>query len=116
MPPNADAFFASLADVANRQHEAVGARRPPVAPPSAARRLVRAAYIQPSLELLQEIQRTGDIFFPKRWMDATLGGHRSPAAAQTVRSVRGRAAARATPIGSGASFSRPRTICSARRA
>ena len=35
--------------------------------------------------MLQEIQRTGDIFFPKRWMDATLGGHRSPAAAQTVR-------------------------------
>ena len=32
-----------------------------------------------------EIQRTGDIFFPKRWMDATLSGHRSPAAAQTVR-------------------------------
>jgi aminopeptidase N len=35
--------------------------------------------------MLQEIQRTGDIFFPKRWMDATLGGHRSPAAAHTVR-------------------------------
>ena len=39
----------------------------------------------PSLNLLQEIQRTGDIFFPKRWMDATLGGHRSPAAADVVR-------------------------------
>ena len=23
--------------------------------------------------------------FPKRWLDATLGGHRSPAAAETVR-------------------------------
>jgi aminopeptidase N len=42
-------------------------------------------YIGPSLELLQEIHRTGDIFFPKRWMDATLGGHRSPDAARIVR-------------------------------
>jgi aminopeptidase N len=41
--------------------------------------------IQPSLELLPEIQRTGDIFFPKRWMDATLWGQRSPAAASMVR-------------------------------
>jgi aminopeptidase N len=42
-------------------------------------------YILPSLELLSEIQRTGDIFFPKRWMDATLGGHRSHTAASLVR-------------------------------
>jgi aminopeptidase N len=42
-------------------------------------------FVTPSLELLPEIQRTGDIFFPQRWMDAALGGHRSPAAAQAVR-------------------------------
>ena len=42
-------------------------------------------YIPRSLALLQEIQRTGDIFFPKRWMDATLSGHRSASAAQMVR-------------------------------
>jgi len=41
-------------------------------------------FIRPSLELLREIQRTGDIFFPKRWMDATLGGHRSEEAVTTV--------------------------------
>ncbi len=41
--------------------------------------------IRPSLDLLQEIQRTGDIFFPKRWVDATLGGHRSAEAARTVQ-------------------------------
>ena len=41
-------------------------------------------YIPASLEVLREIQRTGDIFFPKRWMDATLGGHRSPSAAHMV--------------------------------
>jgi aminopeptidase N len=43
-------------------------------------------FVQPSLELLAEIKRTGDIFFPKRWMDATLAGHRSPDAAGIVNS------------------------------
>ena len=42
-------------------------------------------FILPSLQLLTDIQRTGDIFFPKRWMDATLEEHRSRAAAKTVR-------------------------------
>jgi aminopeptidase N len=42
-------------------------------------------FVTPSLELLPEIQRTGDIFFPQRWMDASLGGHCSPAAAKAVR-------------------------------
>jgi aminopeptidase N len=42
-------------------------------------------FVAPSLELLPEIQRTGDIFFPQRWMAAVLAGHRSPVAAQTVR-------------------------------
>jgi aminopeptidase N len=42
-------------------------------------------FVRPALDLLTEIRRTGDIFFPQRWMDATLGGHRSPAAAATVR-------------------------------
>jgi aminopeptidase N len=35
--------------------------------------------------MLREIQRTGDIFFPKRWMDATLWGHSSQSAASNVR-------------------------------
>ena len=34
--------------------------------------------------MLGEIQRTGDIFFPLDWTNAVLGGHNSPAAAQTV--------------------------------
>ena len=42
-------------------------------------------FVAPSLELLPEIQRTGDIFFPQRWMASALSGHRSPAAAQVVR-------------------------------
>ena len=41
-------------------------------------------YIKPSLELLQEIQITGDIFFPKRWLDANLGGHSSDEAIAAV--------------------------------
>jgi aminopeptidase N len=42
-------------------------------------------FVRPALELLREIQQTGDIFFPTRWMDSTLSGHRSPEAAKTVR-------------------------------
>jgi aminopeptidase N len=43
-----------------------------------------AKFVLPSLQLLQEIQQTGDIFFPTRWMNATLSGHNSPAVAETV--------------------------------
>jgi aminopeptidase N len=79
-----DAWFASLADVANRRHEPwvlEGLRylHHPL------RADASEKYIADSLMLLREIQRTGDIFFPKRWMDATLSGHRSPAAASIVR-------------------------------
>ena len=42
-------------------------------------------YIPRSLALLQDIQHTGDIFFPKRWMDATLSGHSSSSAARMVK-------------------------------
>lgn len=42
-------------------------------------------FIRPSLELLEEIQKTGDIFFPARWVGATLGDHNSPEAAGIVR-------------------------------
>ena len=41
-------------------------------------------YIRPSLELLEEIQRTGDIFFPSRFITATLSGHSSSSAATVV--------------------------------
>ena len=42
-------------------------------------------YVRPALDLLEEVKRTGDIFLPKRWLDALLGGHRSPESARTVR-------------------------------
>ena len=41
-------------------------------------------FVAPALELLREIQRTGDIFFPTRWMERTLWGHSSPEVAATV--------------------------------
>ena len=41
--------------------------------------------IRPSLEMLPEIQRTGDIFFPARWTETVLGNQRSPEAAAIVR-------------------------------
>ena len=37
--------------------------------------------------MLQEIQRTGDIFFPTRWTESVLYGHRSAEAASIVRGV-----------------------------
>ena len=41
-------------------------------------------YILPALEALQDVQRTGDIFFPKNWVNATLRGHSSPEADAVV--------------------------------
>src|SRR5207253_11169011 len=42
-------------------------------------------FIRPGLELLAEVQRTGDIFFPGAWTGSMLWGHRSPRAAAMVR-------------------------------
>jgi len=79
-----DAWFENLRDLKNRRRE-----------PWVLEGLqylhhpLRAAqsekYIRPSLDLLVEIQRTGDIFFPTRWMNATLGGHNTRSAADVVR-------------------------------
>ncbi len=33
--------------------------------------------IEPMLSMLPDIQRTGDIFFPKNWLDAIMAGHSS---------------------------------------
>ena len=41
-------------------------------------------YIRQSLELLEELQRTGDIFFPTAWLGATLQNHYSAKAIETV--------------------------------
>jgi aminopeptidase N len=79
-----DEFFESLRDVKNRRREpwvleGVAYLHHPLRAEAAEQ------YIPASLALLQEIQRTGDIFFPTRWADATLGGHSSPRAAHMVK-------------------------------
>ena len=79
-----DRFFASLADVGNRRHEpwvlaGLRALHHPLRGESSEK------YVTPSLTMLLEIQRTGDIFFPKRWTDATLGGLSSTPKADAVR-------------------------------
>ncbi|MFQ5628886.1 MAG: M1 family aminopeptidase [bacterium] len=83
-----DAFFESLKDVKSRHREAwvLTALRYLHHPLRAA---ASEKYILPSLELVEEIQATGDIFFPKRWLDATLSGHNSAQAAETVREFLG---------------------------
>jgi aminopeptidase N len=42
--------------------------------------------IVPALALVLEISQTGTIFFPKNWLDASLGSQNSTEAATIVRS------------------------------
>jgi aminopeptidase N len=79
-----DAFFESLKNAENREIEPyVGSAVSFLHHPLRAEASIK--YIRPSLELVEEIQSTGDIFFPRRWIGATLGGHHSPEAARIVR-------------------------------
>jgi len=79
-----DAFFESLKLPVNREHEpwvleALGYLHHPL------RAKQSIKYIKPSLEMLEEIQLTGDIFFPKGWVDETVSSYQSAEAASTVR-------------------------------
>ncbi|MCG6955603.1 MAG: M1 family aminopeptidase [Gemmatimonadetes bacterium] len=78
------AFFESLRDPVNRAREpwVLAGLRNLHHPLRAGSSL---EFIEPALEMIEEIQRTGDIFFPGRWLDATLDGHNEAAAAETVR-------------------------------
>lgn len=71
-----NAFFESLKDEKNREKEpwVIDALHY-LHHPLRANKSIK--YIRPSLDLLEEIQVTGDIFFPKRWLDATFWGHHS---------------------------------------
>ena len=79
-----DRFFESLGDVNNRRHEAwvLDAVRYLHHPLRAA---ASKRYVPRALALTREIQDTGDIFFPKRWADATLSGYQSVQTAAEVR-------------------------------
>ncbi len=77
-------WFLALKDVANRRREpwvldGLDYLHHPL------RAAQSAKYVRPSLDLLWDIQKTGDIFFPKRWMDNTLGGYSSGDTAGDVR-------------------------------
>ncbi|MEZ5289449.1 MAG: M1 family aminopeptidase [Vicinamibacterales bacterium] len=83
-PAVRERWFLSLKDVANRRREpwvleGLDYLHHPLRAAQSAR------YVRPSLEMLWEIQKTGDIFFPKRWMDTTLGGYSSADTAGDVR-------------------------------
>jgi aminopeptidase N len=82
--PTRDRFFDSLRDVDRRRREpwvleALRYLNHPLRADDARK------YIRPGLDLLVDIRRTGDIFFPRNWMDALLSGHNSNEAAETVR-------------------------------
>ncbi len=83
-PAVRERFFAGLREAANREREpwvlaGLGYLHHPLRAEHSRR------FIGPALDLLAEVQRTGDIFFPAGWLDATLGGHNSAAAADVVR-------------------------------
>ncbi|HEV3324531.1 MAG TPA: M1 family aminopeptidase, partial [Puia sp.] len=43
-------------------------------------------YLPASLDWLEDIQRTGDVFFPQRWLQVSLGSYQTATAAEVVRS------------------------------
>jgi aminopeptidase N len=72
-------FIDSLRDYRNREREAwVTAGLQYIHHPSRATESV--IHISSGLNLLTEIQRTGDIFFPSQWLNAIFDGHNSSAA------------------------------------
>jgi len=76
-------FFESLADRKNREKEAwVSTALAYLNHPLTHETSI--AYLPKSLELVAEIQRTGDIFFPQSWLGATFNGYQSKEAYQIV--------------------------------
>ena len=83
-PAERERWFLALKEADNRRREpwvleGLGALHHPL------RAAASARHVMPGLQMLREIQQTGDIFFPTRWMNATLSGHSSPEVATTVR-------------------------------
>jgi aminopeptidase N len=83
-PEIREAFFESLRSVENRAREpwALAGLNNLHHPLRAPHGLL---FVTPALAMVEEIQRTGDIFFPGRWLDASLGGHNQGEAADAVR-------------------------------
>lgn len=79
-----DDFFESLKNPENRRPEpwvidALNFLHHPI------RNGASLKYIPESIEMLEEIQRTGDIFFPKNWLDAILLNYHDQQVAEMVR-------------------------------
>jgi aminopeptidase N len=80
-----DAFFASLKNEKNREKEAwVIAALEYLHHPLRTATSIR--YLKETLGLLQEIQMTGDIFFPYSWLQSSFGNYQTPEAAAIVES------------------------------
>ncbi|MDT3401673.1 M1 family metallopeptidase [Mucilaginibacter terrae] len=79
-----DAFFNSLHERSNRQKEAwvttgLSYLNHPL------RQSTSIKHLPESLNMLEEIQKTGDIFFPQSWLGSIFGNYQSKDAAQIVR-------------------------------
>ncbi len=79
-----DAFFTSLKEEKNRENEswvltALGYLHHPL------RAATSAKYLPATLDLLEEVQLTGDIFFPASWLQASLGNYQLPVAKDMVK-------------------------------
>ncbi|WP_397401756.1 M1 family metallopeptidase [Phenylobacterium sp.] len=83
-PAVRERFFASLAEEANRANEswvltALSYLHHPLRTAHSQR------FVRPSLDMLEEIQATGDIFFPEGWAAGNLSNHSSPRVAADIR-------------------------------
>ena len=79
-----DAFFASLKDPVIRKKEswvgdALGYLHHPF------RQEVSIKYLKQSLEMLEDVQKTGDIFFPASWLSGNFSSYQTKQAADIVR-------------------------------
>ncbi|GJN59582.1 aminopeptidase [Elizabethkingia anophelis] len=78
-----DEFFNSLAERQNRSNEsAVGSALGYLHHPL--RQHTSINYLPQTLELLKEIQKTGDIFFPDNWLRSTFSSYQNPKALTVV--------------------------------
>jgi aminopeptidase N len=78
-----DKFFASLSDLKNRTKEAnvltaLNYLHHPL------RQATSVKYLAKSLDMLETIQSTGDIFFPQSWLSGIFGSYQSTEAAHIV--------------------------------
>lgn len=83
-PAVRDSFFVSLQQLKNRQKEAwvtaaLGYLNNPL------RQNTSIKYLPKSLEMVEEIQRTGDVFFPQSWLASIFGSYQSKEAWQIVK-------------------------------